>query len=116
MRSLIVDDEESARARLTRMLGSHPEIVIAGEARDGLEAVEKIEELKPELVFLDIELPGLTGFEVLQALRGTTSMPLVIFQSRQATARRRGSSSEPRSARCTASARASSARTFTCWA
>ncbi len=79
MRSLIVDDEESARARLTRMLGSHPEIVIAGEARDGLEAVEKIEELKPELVFLDIELPGLTGFEVLQALRGTTSMPLVIF-------------------------------------
>src|SRR5882724_921118 len=79
MRSLIVDDEESARARLTRMLGSHPEIVIAGEARDGLEAVEKIEELKPELVFLDIELPGLTGFEVLQALRGTASMPLVIF-------------------------------------
>lgn len=79
MRSLIVDDEESARARLARMLASHPEIVVEDEARDGLEAVEKIERLNPELVFLDIQMPGLTGFEVLQALRGAAAMPLVIF-------------------------------------
>jgi two-component system LytT family response regulator len=79
MRSIIVDDEESARARLRRLLTAHPDIQVAGEARDGLEAVEKIEELKPDLLFLDIELPGLTGFEVLQSIPAGTAMPLVIF-------------------------------------
>lgn len=78
-RCLIVDDEESARARLTRMLAAHPEIVIAGEALDGLEAVRKVEELRPDLLFLDIELPGLTGFEVLQSIPETVNLPLVIF-------------------------------------
>ena len=79
MRSLIADDEESARARLSRMLAAHPDIEIAGEACDGLEAVEKIEELRPDLLFLDIEMPGLTGFEVLQSVRRTVPLPLVIF-------------------------------------
>jgi two-component system LytT family response regulator len=79
MRTIVVDDEESARTRLTRMLAKHPEIVVVGEARDGLEAVEKIEELQPDLLFLDIELPGLTGFEVLQSLPQSVTMPLVIF-------------------------------------
>ena len=66
MRSIIVDDEESARARLGRMLAVYPDIVVVGEARDGLEAVERIEALQPDLVFLDIQMPGLTGFEVLR--------------------------------------------------
>ena len=79
MRSLIADDEEPARARLSRMLAAHPDIEIAGEACDGLEAVEKIEELRPDLLFLDIEMPGLTGFEVLQSVRRTVPLPLVIF-------------------------------------
>jgi two-component system LytT family response regulator len=79
MRSLIVDDEESARERLRRMLGAHPAIEVVDEARDGLEAVRKIEELKPDLLFLDIELPGLTGFEVLQSVRSEVPLPLVIF-------------------------------------
>src|SRR6202165_5685165 len=79
MRSLIADDEESARARLSRMLAEYPDIEIAGEACDGLEAVEKIEELRPDLLFLDIEMPGLTGFEVLQSVRHTVPLPLVIF-------------------------------------
>ena len=79
MRSLIADDEESARARLSRMLAEHPDIEIAGEACDGLEAVEKIEELRPDLLFLDIEMPGLTGFQVLQSVRRTVPLPLVIF-------------------------------------
>ena len=79
MRSIIVDDEESARARLGRMLAAHPDIVVVGEARDGLEAVEKIEELRPDLLFLDIEMPGLTGFEVLQSIPPAVPMPLVIF-------------------------------------
>jgi DNA-binding LytR/AlgR family response regulator len=75
----VIDDEESARTRLTRLLSAHPEIVLAGEARDGLEAVRQIEELQPDLLFLDIELPGLTGFEVLQALPASVTLPLVIF-------------------------------------
>jgi two-component system, LytTR family, response regulator len=79
MRSLIADDEESARARLSRMLAAHPDIEIAGEACDGLEAVQKIEELRPDLLFLDIEMPGLTGFQVLQSVRRTVPLPLVIF-------------------------------------
>lgn len=79
MRSLIADDEEPARARLTRMLAAHSDIEIAGEACDGLEAVQKIEELRPDLLFLDIEMPGLTGFEVLRSVRRNIPLPLVIF-------------------------------------
>jgi len=79
MKSLIADDEEPARARLARMLAAHPDIEILGEARDGLEAVQKIEELRPDLLFLDIEMPGLTGFEVLRAVRDAIPLPLVVF-------------------------------------
>jgi DNA-binding LytR/AlgR family response regulator len=79
MKSLVIDDEESARARLTRLLSAHPEIEVVGEACDGLEAVRQIEALRPNLLFLDIELPGLTGFEVLQSLPPAVTMPLVIF-------------------------------------
>jgi len=79
MKSILVDDEEPARARLRRLLAAHPGIEIVGEARDGIEAVQAIEALAPELVFLDIELPGLTGFEVLRSLPPAAAMPLVIF-------------------------------------
>jgi two-component system LytT family response regulator len=79
MRILIIDDEESGRERLRRMLSAHADIVIAGEARDGVEAVQQIEALRPDLLFLDIEMPGLTGFEVLQALPPAVPLPLVIF-------------------------------------
>jgi DNA-binding LytR/AlgR family response regulator len=79
MRSIIIDDEEPARSRLARLLKAHPAIEVVGEARDGVEAVQKIEALQPDLVFLDIELPGLTGFEVLEAIPASAAMPLVIF-------------------------------------
>jgi DNA-binding LytR/AlgR family response regulator len=79
MKSLIVDDEADSRARLIRMLGNHPEIGVISEAQDGLEAVEKIETLEPDLLFLDIQMPGLTGFEVLRSIRPDVSLPLVIF-------------------------------------
>ena len=79
MRSMIVDDEEPARARLGRLLAAHADIVVVGEARDGLEAVEKLEELRPDLLFLDIQMPGLTGFEVLQSIPPAVPLPLVIF-------------------------------------
>ncbi len=79
MRCLIVDDEEPARARMRRLLAAHPDLEIAGEARDGIEALRKIEELRPDLMFLDIELPGLGGFEVLHSLPRNAPAPLVIF-------------------------------------
>lgn len=79
MRSLIIDDEADARARLTRLLGLYAEVAIVGEAQDGLEAIEKIEELKPDLLFLDIEMPGLKGFEVLRSIPSEIPLPLVIF-------------------------------------
>jgi DNA-binding LytR/AlgR family response regulator len=79
LRSLIVDDEEPARSWLSRLLNSHADIDIAGFAQDGPEAVGKIEEMRPDLLFLDIQLPGLTGFEVLQSVRHLTPFPLVIF-------------------------------------
>jgi two-component system, LytTR family, response regulator len=78
MRSLIIDDEESARSRLARLLKKHPAVEVIGEATDGLSAVQQIERLRPDLIFLDIEMPGLGGFEVLQSVSGVP-MPLVVF-------------------------------------
>lgn len=79
MRSLVIDDEADARARLIRLLGAHPEVAVIGEAQDGIDAIEKIEELRPELLFLDIEMPGLKGFEVLRSIPSVIEIPLVIF-------------------------------------
>jgi two-component system LytT family response regulator len=79
IKSLLVDDESSARRRLARLLASHPEIAISGEASNGLEALEQIRALQPDLLFLDIEVPGLNGFEVLRAVPSDITMPLVVF-------------------------------------
>ena len=80
MKSLIIDDEPPARARLSRMLAAHSPVVgVIGEARDGLEALEKISGLRPDLVFLDVEMPGLNGFQVLQSLPEDVALPLVVF-------------------------------------
>ena len=79
MRSLVIDDEADARARLIRLLGAHPEVAVIGEAQDGLEAIEKIEGLRPDLLFLDIEMPGLKGFEVLRSILSAIEIPIVIF-------------------------------------
>lgn len=79
MKSLIIDDETSARSRLRRLLAAHPQVEIIGEAHDGLQALEQIEHLHPDLIFLDVQMPGLTGFQVLQSLQPDASMPLVIF-------------------------------------
>jgi two-component system, LytTR family, response regulator len=77
--ALIVDDEREARRRLARMLGEHSdEIEIAGEAMDGVAAVEAIQASKPDIVFLDIEMPGIDGFGVLDALPHE-QWPIVIF-------------------------------------
>lgn len=76
MKALLVDDERLARAELTRLLEKFPEIEIIGEASNGEEAIQKIEDLNPELVFLDIQMPGMTGFEVLEHLH---IVPKIIF-------------------------------------
>jgi len=76
MRALIIDDERLARAELTRLLAAHPEIEIAGEARHGEEALELIARLAPDLLFLDIQMPGMSGFELLERLE---QVPQVIF-------------------------------------
>jgi len=78
-RALIVDDEREARHRLARLLAAHSgEIEVAGEANDGPSAVGMIEEARPDIVFLDIEMPGLDGFGVLDSLP-REQWPVVIF-------------------------------------
>ena len=76
IRVLIVDDEAPARAHLARLLEAEPSVLLVGSAANGPEALEKIEELHPDVVFLDIEMPAMNGFEVL---RHMTFAPLVVF-------------------------------------
>ena len=78
MRVILVDDEPLVRRGIALRLKRFPDIEIAGECADGPSAVEKILELSPDLVFLDVQLPGCDGFEVLRALP-PESLPSVIF-------------------------------------
>src|SRR5215475_4544374 len=68
VRVLIVDDEEPARLVLRQFLGGIPGVIVVGECGNGFEAVRAASELSPEIVFLDIEMPKLNGFEVLELL------------------------------------------------
>ena len=79
IRALLADDESAARARLRRLLDRHQEVRIICESENGMDALQKIEELKPELLFLDVEMPGLNGFEVLKRLSADCPRPLTIF-------------------------------------
>ncbi|HVW24063.1 MAG TPA: LytTR family DNA-binding domain-containing protein [Polyangiaceae bacterium] len=79
-RVLIAEDEPPARAKIRRLLSEDPRFEVAGEARDGVEAIRMIEELRPDLVFLDIQMPGLDGFEALDAL-GASREFVVIFST-----------------------------------
>src|SRR5580698_8056261 len=78
IRALLVDDEDLARAALRRELESatNADIEIVGEATNGVEAIEKIAELHPDLILLDIEMPGFDGFEVVQQL---ADPPIIVF-------------------------------------
>jgi len=68
MRAVIVDDEDLARQVVRELLEAHPEIEIVSECANGFEAVKAITELKPDLLFLDIQMPKLDGFEVLELI------------------------------------------------
>ena len=74
--AIIIDDEQLARAVVREHLASHPEIEVSAECANGFEAVKQISELKPDLLFLDIQMPKLNGFEVLELIDHT---PAVIF-------------------------------------
>jgi two-component system, LytTR family, response regulator len=77
LRAVIVDDEELARQVIREFLGTHSEIEIAAECANGFEAVKSVTELKPDLVFLDVQMPKLDGFEVLELI-GTSAAVVFI--------------------------------------
>jgi two-component system, LytTR family, response regulator len=76
MRCIVIDDERLARKELIRLLAAQPEIELVGEAATVDEAVSRIDQNEPDLIFLDIQMPGGTGFDVLEKSEST---PLVIF-------------------------------------
>jgi two-component system LytT family response regulator len=78
IRILIADDESPARDKLQRWLGELSDIEVVARAEDGLQAAASIEELRPDVVFLDIQMPGLNGLEVAAQLEQETA-PLIVF-------------------------------------
>jgi len=78
MKTLIVDDEPIARRVLREELDSYSDVSIVGEADNGKQALSKIEELQPDLVFLDLQMPVMSGFEVIRNLRGP-HIPAVVI-------------------------------------
>lgn len=78
LKVVIVDDEAPARQLLRQYLSMHPELVVVGEANNGVDAIKVIQEMRPELIFLDVQMPGLTGLQVLTHL---DELPLIIFST-----------------------------------
>jgi len=76
MKALLVDDERLARAGLRRLLKSHDDVMIVGEAANAEEAAAQIQRLRPDVIFLDVEMPGRSGLELLEDME---DLPAVIF-------------------------------------
>jgi two-component system, LytTR family, response regulator len=82
IRTIIVDDEPAARDRLNRLLLQDPEIEIVGECRNGVEAVEAVLKHRPDLMFLDVQMPHVNGLQVMEQLHqqnGRERVPFVVF-------------------------------------
>jgi two-component system LytT family response regulator len=79
IRALIVDDEPLVRERLRTLLAEHADVEVAAEAEDGPSALEAVRRLTPDVVFLDIQMPGLTGLEVAEVWRREGSLPIIVF-------------------------------------
>jgi two-component system LytT family response regulator len=77
LRTLLVDDEQPARDRLRQLLAGHADVEIVGEADDGVQALDRIQDLAPDLVFLDIQMPGCSGLEVAASLG--QPRPAIVF-------------------------------------
>jgi two-component system LytT family response regulator len=80
IRTLIVDDESLARQRVRLLLDEEPDVEVIGESKDGFEAVDQIKISRPDLVFLDVQMPDMDGFEVLRRIP-QPSLPVVIFST-----------------------------------
>src|ERR1700691_920974 len=78
IRAIIVDDEPLAREGIRTFLAEEPDVEVVGECADGASAVRAVEKRRPDLLFLDVQMPRLNGFDVLEAI-ASESMPLVIF-------------------------------------
>ena len=78
IKTLVIDDEVEAREGISLLLQQDPEIELVGTSKNGLEAIQHIEAYQPELLFLDIQMPKINGFEVVNSLSGA-EMPLVVF-------------------------------------
>ena len=85
VRILVVDDFEMFRESVIEMLGKRPELQVVGEAYDGLEAVQKAVELRPDLILLDISLPNLNGIEVARQLRNLVPESKIIFLTQESS-------------------------------
>lgn len=79
VKALIADDERLAREYLRQLLETRTDMVVAGECRNGLETVNSIFSLQPDLVFLDIQMPDLNGFDVIKEVQKEMKMPAVVF-------------------------------------
>ncbi|MEM6699609.1 MAG: response regulator, partial [Bacteroidota bacterium] len=75
---IIIDDESAGRKLIQQYLTDYPNLILVGEANNGVDAIKIINEFKPDLIFLDIQMPGLTGFEVLPHLE---EIPQIIFST-----------------------------------
>src|SRR5215471_5392442 len=78
IRVLVADDEPLARRGVRQLLAPHHDMTVVGEARNGAETLRALDELSPDLLFLDVQMPEMDGFEVLRA-RGADRMPAVVF-------------------------------------
>lgn len=79
LRVLIVDDEPAARRKTRRFLEEHEDIEIIGDAKNGSEAVAQILDQRPDLVFLDVQMPDIDGFDVVEAIADADHVPKIIF-------------------------------------
>jgi len=79
LRALVVDDEQPARARLTALLLELGQVEVVGEARNATEALQGIEELAPDLLYLDVRMPGMSGLELARHVGNLDEPPAIIF-------------------------------------
>jgi two-component system LytT family response regulator len=82
IRVVLADDEELAIRQLQRLLGSYPVVEVVGVASDGQQAVELVDRLQPDLIFVDVEMPVLNGFQVLKAIRHRPMAVVITAHSR----------------------------------